>query len=183
MAEEVFMSSAARPSKIAAYGKGYELLRDALKQFPKEMWQYKPGPERWSIHEIIVHLADSEANSYVRCRRFIAEPGSRVLGYDENRWGDLLNYHGQNPEDALDLFRLLRRMSYFLVKDLPDAVWANTVDHSENGIMSMGDWLGIYTDHVAQHIQQMRATHAAWLAEKKGQRPDPETSLFKFSEK
>lgn len=174
------MTPAERQEKIAAYGEAYELLAGAMKQFPKEMWQYKPGPDRWSIHEIIVHLADSEANSYIRCRRFIAEPGSRVMGYDENRWGDLLNYHGQNPEDALELFRLLRRMSYFLVKGLPDAVWANTVDHSENGIMSMDDWLCIYTDHVAQHLQQMRATHAAWLAEKKGQRPDPDTSLFKF---
>jgi hypothetical protein len=174
------MTPAERQAKIAAYGEAYELLAGAMKQFPKEMWQYKPGPDRWSIHEIIVHLADSEANSYIRCRRFIAEPGSWVMGYDENRWGNSLNYHGQNPEDALELFRLLRRMSYFLVKDLPDAVWANTVDHSENGIMSMDDWLSIYTDHVAQHLQQMRATHAAWLAEKKGQRPDPETSLFKF---
>jgi len=60
------------------------------------MWQYKPGPDRWSIHEIIVHLADSEANSYIRCRRFIAERGSRVMGYDENRWGNSLNYHGRS---------------------------------------------------------------------------------------
>ena len=177
------MTPAERHAKIVAYGEAYDLLSGALKQFPKDMWQYKPGPDRWSIHEIIVHLADSEANSYIRCRRFIAERGSRVMGYDENRWGNSLNYHGQKPEDALELFRLLRRMSYFLIKDLPDAVWSHTVDHSENGIMSMDDWLGIYTDHVAQHLQQMRATHAAWLAEKKGQRPDPETSLFKFSEK
>lgn len=177
------MTNPERQSKIAAYGAAHERLLGALRQFPKEMWRYKPGPERWSIHEIIVHLADSEANSYVRCRRFVAEPGGRVLGYDENRWGDALNYHGQDPEDALELFRLLRRMSYELVKDLPDAVWSNTVDHSENGIMSMDDWLGIYTDHVTQHIQQMQATHAAWLAEKKGQRPDPERSLFEFSKK
>jgi hypothetical protein len=177
------MTDVERRSKITAYGAAHDLLMDALKQFPKEMWRYKPGPERWSIHEIIVHLADSEANSYVRCRRFVAEPGSRVLGYDENRWAEVLNYHGQSPEDALELFRLLRRMSYFLVKDLPDGAWANTVEHSENGLMSMDDWLGIYTDHVAQHIRQMQATHAAWLAEKKGQSPDPERSLFEFSKK
>jgi uncharacterized damage-inducible protein DinB len=57
------MNSKERHSKIAAYGAAHDLLMGALKQFPKEMWQYKPGPERWSIHEIIVHLADSEANS------------------------------------------------------------------------------------------------------------------------
>jgi hypothetical protein len=177
------MTPAERHSKIALYQQAHELLTGALNQFPKEMWQYKPGPDRWSIHEIIVHITDSEANSYIRCRRFIAETGKPVMAYDENRWADLLNYHGQNPEDALELFRLLRRMSHRLIKDLPEAVWSNTVDHPENGIMTMDDWLSVYTHHVPEHIQQMQATHAAWLAERKGQRPDPDTSLFKFSEK
>jgi DinB superfamily len=177
------MTPAERHSKIALYQQADELLTRALNQFPKEMWQYKPGPDRWSIHEIIVHIADSEANSYIRCRRFIAETGKTVMAYDENRWADLLNYHGQSPEDALELFRLLRRMSHRLIKDLPEAVWSNTVDHPENGIMTMDDWLSVYTNHVPEHIQQMQATHAAWLVERKGQQPDPDTSLFKLSEK
>ena len=177
------MTPAERHSKIVAYGEADERLIGALKQFPKEMWQYKPGPNRWSIHEIIVHLADSEANSYIRCRRFIAEPGASVMAYDENRWADLLNYHCQNPEEALELFRLLRRLSHRLIKDLPDAAWSNTVDHPENGIMTMDDWLGVYTSHVPDHIQQMRATHAAWTAENEGRRPDPDKSLFAFSKK
>jgi hypothetical protein len=177
------MSPAERHSKIALYQEAYELLNRALKQFPREMWQYKLGPDRWSIHEILIHIADSEANSYIRCRRFIAETGKPVMAYDENRWADLLNYHGQNPEDALELFRLLRKMSHRLIKDLPDAVWSNTVEHPENGIMAMDDWLRIYANHVPAHIQQMEATHAAWLAEEKGRRPDPDISLFEFSEK
>jgi len=177
------MTPAERHSKIIAYGQAYEWLSAALKQFPREMWQYKPGPERWSIHEIMVHLADSEANSYIRCRRFIAEPGAAVMAYDENRWADLLNYHGQDPEEALELFGLLRRMSHRLIKELPDAAWSNTVDHPENGIMTMDDWLGVYTSHVPDHIQQMQATHAAWTDEKKGRRCDPERSLFEFSKK
>ena len=172
------MTPAERHSKITLYQQAYEPLTGALNQFPKEMWQYKPGPDRWSVHEIIVHIADSEAKSYIRCRRFIAETGKPVMAYDESRWADLLNYHGQNPEDALELFRLLRRMSHRLIKDLPDAVWSNTVDHPENGIMTMEDWLSVYTHHVPEHVQQMQATHAAWLAERKGQPPDPDISLF-----
>jgi hypothetical protein len=175
------MTPAERHPKIAAYREAHELLAGALNQFPQEMWQYKPGPDRWSIHEIIVHIADSEVNSYIRCRRFIAEPGKPVMAYDENRWADSLNYRGQSPEDALELFRLLRRMNHQLIKDLPDTVWSNTVDHPENGVMTMDDWLNVYTNHVPEHIQQMQATHAAWLTERKGRRPDPNTSLFKSS--
>jgi hypothetical protein len=68
---------------IDSYGAAYEKLTAALPQFPREMWQYRAAPNGWTIHEIIVHIADSEANSYARCRRFIAEPGSTVMAYDE----------------------------------------------------------------------------------------------------
>jgi hypothetical protein len=80
------MTPQERKSKIRSYGKAYTELKQALRKFPKRMWKYKPAPERWSIHEIIVHLADSEANSYIRCRRFIAEPGKQVFGYDQDVW-------------------------------------------------------------------------------------------------
>ena len=60
------MTPAERHAKIAAYGEAYDLLAGALTKFPKEMWQYKPGPDRWSIHEILVHITDSEASIPIR---------------------------------------------------------------------------------------------------------------------
>ncbi len=44
-----------RQSKIKAYGAAYQTLVEGLKRFPKEMWQFRPAPDRWTIHEIIVH--------------------------------------------------------------------------------------------------------------------------------
>ena len=79
------MTSQERAKKIESYGNAYAVLVDALTRFPKEMWQFRDPHGCWSIHEHIVHIADSEANSYIRCRRFIAEPGESLSGYDENR--------------------------------------------------------------------------------------------------
>jgi hypothetical protein len=152
-----------RQNLIESYGAAYQLLTAALERFPREMWQFRPAPDLWTIHEIIVHIADSEVNSYVRCRRFIAEPGSAVLGYDENQWAHALHYHEQSPEAAIELFRWLRGLSYALIKDLPESTWANTVNHSENGLMTMDDWLTIYERHVRDHIAQMQAVYDAWL--------------------
>ena len=72
------MNSGMRRQQLESFGRAPALLSVALRQFPKKMWLYKPSADRWSIHEIILHLADSEASGYVRCRRFIAEPGSAV---------------------------------------------------------------------------------------------------------
>jgi len=58
----------------------------ALDRLPRELWQARPSPDDWTVHEIAVHLCDSEANSYVRLRKAIAEPGGAVAAFDEQRW-------------------------------------------------------------------------------------------------
>ena len=74
--------------KLESFGRGPALLSAALRKFPKKMWIYRPSPDRWSIHEIIQHLADREAIGYVQYRGFIAEPGSRALEFNASRWVD-----------------------------------------------------------------------------------------------
>jgi hypothetical protein len=146
---------------IDSYGSAYDQLVKALEQFPREMWHYK-APDGWSVQEILIHIADSEANSYIRCRRAIAEPGSAVLGYDEMAWSQKLDYAQQSAEDALELFRLLRSMSYKLIRNLPEPVWQHTIEHSENGTMTLVDWLRVYERHVPEHIAQMQTNFQAW---------------------
>lgn len=159
------MSPAERTLKIESYGRAYERLVAALERYPRSMWQWRPAPDRWTIHEIVVHIADSEANSYIRCRRFLAEPGSQVLGYDENAWARELRYHEQDPDAAVELFRWLRRQSHALIQNLPDSAWSSTVYHSENGLTVMDDWLITYDRHVLDHIAQMDAVYEDWKRE------------------
>ncbi len=156
------MNTKERQQKIESYGKAYDRLVAAIKDFPEEMWQFRPAPERWTIHEIIVHIADSEANSYLRCRRFLAEPGSTVLGYDEEKWARALDYHAQSTQDALELFKWLRYKTYTLIQNQPESVWSNTIFHNENGVMTMDDWLEVYERHIPDHIAQMQANFIDW---------------------
>jgi hypothetical protein len=157
------MTTTERNALIESYGNAYNLLQEALKEFPKEMWQWKPAPEKWSIHEVIIHIADSEANSFVRCRRFIAEPGSGVYGYDENKWAKKLDYHSQSTEESLELFRLLRKTTYDLIKTVEENIWKTaTVIHSENGVTSIEQWLKTYEEHIPVHIRQMKRNYDAW---------------------
>ena len=161
----MILSPIARKQKIESYGNAYTLLVAALKQFPQEMWTFKPQ-EGWSIHQIIVHLTDSEANSFVRCRRLIAEPGSSVLGYDEMLWARALEYESQSPEVAVELFKWLRRASYELIMQQPDSIGTHTVVHTENGLMTFDDWLDVYDRHVPEHVAQMQRVFAEWKESK-----------------
>jgi hypothetical protein len=162
------MTPEERSKIIESYGMAYQALLAALQRFPKEMWQFKPAPDAWSIHEMIVHIADSEVSSYIRCRRLIVEPGSIVVGYDQDKWAQELDYHSQSAEDALELFKYLRNSSYLLIQDLPAATWSNTVEHTERGTLSMDDWLKIYEHHIPAHIEQMQANYDVWQKQRKG---------------
>ena len=158
------MTSETRKQKIESYGNAYSVLTDALKQFPREMWQFRDEHGCWSIHEHVVHVTDSEANSYIRCRRLIAEPGRTLMDYDENRWATALDYHEQDIDDTLNLFKWLRGKSYTLIKSLPESVWANTAYHPENGDTTLDDWLDTYEAHVREHVEYMQQNLAAWRA-------------------
>jgi hypothetical protein len=154
-----------RAHKLEVYGRAYDELVAGLREFPREMWDYRAAVDPWTIHEIVVHITDSEANSFVRCRRFIAEPGKDVIAYDENGWNKALNYSAQSPEDAIELFRWLRGNTYKLAKTLPESAWANTVYHPENGTMTLDDWLDVYECHVRDHLEQMRRIYEEWKAD------------------
>ena len=156
------MNATERSARIVSYGQAYETLTTALKDFPKEMWDWRAAHDPWTIRQIVVHITDSEANSFVRFRRAIAEPGSGVLNYDEMQWADGLRYADQDPDDALQLFKWLRGNTYKLVRMLPESAWANTVQHSVIGSMTLEQLLDMYERHVPEHIEQMQRIHAAW---------------------
>ncbi len=157
------MSTETRAQKIESYGSAYETLVAGLERFPREMWDFRAEPGSWSIREHVVHITDSEVNSYVRCRRFIAEPGQPLMAYDQDIWASALDYSSRNTDDALDLFRLLRRQTYAIVRSLPESAWANTCYHPENGDMTLDDWLDVYDAHIPEHLGGMQENYDAWL--------------------
>ena len=119
------MTPEERKSKIASYGGAYETLLDGVCQFPEEMWDFRDEHGCWSTEEHIIRITDSEANSYLRCHRFIAEPGQPLMACDENAWGAVPGYSGQEPRQSMELFRLLRHQTHTPIKTLPENTWAN----------------------------------------------------------
>ncbi len=156
------MNQAERLEKIEIYGRGIVDLENALKEFPREMWQYKPSPTDWSIHEQIIHIADSETNAFIRFRRAVAEPGSGVYGYDQDQWANVFDYHNRSIDTALNVTRWVRQSTYDILKTLPESIFTNTVQHSQNGTMTLDDVLDTYAAHIPGHIDQMRGVYESW---------------------
>ena len=157
------MNSVECRQKIELYGAGFALLSAALADLPREAWQHRPAPAEWCIHEIVVHLADSESMAALRARKLITEPGSWLMGYEEARWADALQYSAQNADNALRIIQLVRQTTYELLRTLPDAAFDHAVRHEEYEQPYTFDmWLDIYSRHIPEHIEQIQRAREAW---------------------
>jgi hypothetical protein len=150
-------------SKIKLYGKGYELLIETLKTLPKKMLKFKPAPNEWSVHEILIHLADSETNAALRARLLVAEPGRPVMAYDQDAWAVKLNYLDQDINDALKMVKYARKSTYQLLKSLPEEVFENSIIHPEfDKPYTFTMWLTVYSEHIPGHIEQIKKNYELW---------------------
>ena len=118
----------------------------------------KADKEGWTPRQVIHHLADSEAQSYSRLRRLIAEPGSLIQGYDENKWAESskLGYKSEGVQSSLEVFKAVRQASYELIKRLSEKDLEISGTHSESGAYSVGKWIKTYTNHPLDHANQIR---------------------------
>jgi hypothetical protein len=116
----------------------------------------------WSARQVIHHMADSEAQSYARLRRLVAEPdGSVIQGYDEGAWAECekLGYKDAPVENSIAVFAAVRAGSLDVIKRLEESDLAKFGEHSERGKFTVETWVTIYTKHPHDHGDQLaRAT-------------------------
>jgi hypothetical protein len=114
--------------------------------------------EGWTPRQVIHHVADSEAQSYARLRRLIAEPGTIIQGYDEGKWAanSTLGYSESDVASAIAIFTAVRNSSHQLILRLSQAQLENSGTHSESGAYSIRTWLDTYTNHPKDHADQIK---------------------------
>lgn len=116
-------------------------------------------PDGWSARQIVHHLADSEAQSYARLRRLLAEPAGVVIqGYDEDAWARsaALGYTELPIEHALAVFRAVRAATADVIARMGDADLERYGEHTESGHYDMRTWFTNYVAHPRDHAEQLR---------------------------
>lgn len=134
-----------------------EFLKVAKQLSESELDSSKSGS--WTARQVIHHVADSEAQSYARLRRLIAEPGTQIQGYDEARWGEneTLGYKYLPIDNSLAVFKAVRASSLVIIKRLNLNQLGNSGTHSESGEYTVTTWLETYVRHPLEHAEQIRS--------------------------
>lgn len=112
----------------------------------------------WSARQVIHHMADSEAQSYARLRRLLAEPeGSIIHGYDEGAWAECktLGYEDLPIENSLAVFKSVRAASLDVLNRVTETDLEKFGMHTESGKYTLATWIKTYSKHPVDHGQQI----------------------------
>jgi len=144
-----------RAALVTQYGRGYAEIAAALEGATDAELDHVPTGVGWTARQIVHHLADGEATSYVRLRRLLAEDRPVIQAYDEEEFARRLRY--DRPIAAsLAVIAAVRQSSADLLATLTEDDWRRQGVHSESGPYSITTWLEIYAAHGRDHAAQIR---------------------------
>jgi uncharacterized damage-inducible protein DinB len=140
-------------SLIEAYAAAPARLRAAVAGLSREELTARPGPGKWSILEVVVHITDSDAISIDRMKRILTEDDPPLLYADETAYVDRLFTHEQDLEDALVLLEVGRRQWAKVLRKLPDAAFDRKGIHNRRGPVTLGGMVASYVAHIDDHLE------------------------------
>jgi hypothetical protein len=142
-----------QPLKIqAASAKKLERL---LKGVPAAKLRKRPAADKWSVAEIMAHLADSEIVTGFRLRQILGTPGAPIPAYDQDAWAKACRYEKRDARKALEQFRVLREANLELLKTLTSEQWQHHGMHSERGAETIERLVKLIAGHDLNHTQQI----------------------------
>lgn len=145
---------------IQAYADGPRLLEDAVAGILDDERRFTPGPEHWSIHENVVHVADCDIVGASRMRYVIAQPGATLVSFDQEKWAKALDYRSQPLDEALAMFRAVRASTAAMLRSAPAEAWEQVGINTEAGPQTL-EWLvEHFADHVPYHLRTIAKRRA-----------------------
>ncbi len=130
-------------------------LSAVVKDVPRDRLGMPEAAGKWSIREVVQHLADSELNGSIRFRMVLAQDRPPLIGYDQDLWAERLHYSQSNVDEALAEFTSLRRANIRLFERATDADRTRVGIHSERGEESLGHMMKLYAAHDLVHLRQI----------------------------
>src|ERR1700722_10292781 len=138
---------------IDAYEHSVLKLRGAVAGLPAEKMKAFPVPGTWSIHQIVIHVVDSDIVGADRMKRIIAMDNPPLPSYDESLFTERLAYHEQSIDAALEMMRLSSRQMAKVLRALPESALNRKGIHSEVGELTLKQMLERMIKHVDHHLK------------------------------
>lgn len=118
-------------------------------------------PGKWSIGQVLQHLADSDLVWGWRLRLILAQDRPPLTGYDQDKWADRLGYANIDPRESVATFSILRKGNLRLVDGATPEDLQRVGVHVERGEESLAHQLKLYAGHDILHLNQLERIRTA----------------------
>jgi hypothetical protein len=144
-------------SLLERFRRGPELIALVMTGVYGDEEDFVPAPGKWSIRQVLAHLADSEVACGWRLRMVIAQENAALTAYDQEAWARHLGYSQRKPKTSLESFRRGRAENYELLRELPEAVYDERAGmHEEAGRMTLRELVERNANHTENHARQIQ---------------------------
>jgi DinB superfamily len=137
---------------IDQYSAGGQQLRNAYQGLNKEQLFAVPIPKTWSLHQIAVHMMDSDLIGSDRMKRIACMDKPLLVGYDETGFSNLPGSEEIDVEEAIDIFVQNRKVTAKVLSKLPDSAFERYGIHTEKGKVTLEEMVAIYISHLDGHL-------------------------------
>jgi hypothetical protein len=146
-------------------------LRKLLKGLTEKQLGRRPAPGKWSIREIVSHLADGEVILGSRYRLVAAHDRPAIPGYDQDLFVERLGVANATTEELLADFEMARAVNLGLLLRLPDEAFERVGIHSERGEESIATMVAMYAGHDRIHLGQIETIRTGLFPPKTKRKP------------
>jgi DinB superfamily len=136
-------------------------LEPLLEGVPASRVRERPAPGKWSIGEIVSHLADTELVGGYRIRMILGAPGTTIQAFDQDAWVVALHYDKRDVRESLDQFRVLREANLSLLRTITPEQWRQYGMHAERGQETIETIVRMFAGHDVNHLRQIERLLAA----------------------
>ncbi|MEH7393432.1 DinB family protein [Bacillus sp. JJ1474] len=147
---------------IEKYSRGYTMLRESIKELSEEEIRFKPGKDKWSIHQIIIHITDSELVSTHRLKKVLSESEPLLTSPDQNAWANSLDYEQLDREQYLLLFKILRSSMLPIIRNLTTEQFDRVGVYADAGRFTFKELLEFRVQHIQGHLDQIERVKKAF---------------------
>ncbi|MBM2840045.1 MAG: hypothetical protein HW412_573 [Bacteroidetes bacterium] len=153
------------PLKILA--RTTKRLRKLTKGLKKKQVRHQPAPGKWSIVQIVSHLADTELVLAWRLRMVLAQAGSPLTAMDQDKWANNMKYEENDLDEQLKMFTVVRECHLAIWNSLGEDDWEKFGMHEERGKETVARIVQHYAGHDINHLNQIEAIRSSFKKGKK----------------
>lgn len=131
-------------------------IATAVSGLPEKVLNFKPTPDKWSIREILAHLADVELVYGFRMRQMLSENSSTITPMNQDAWAQKMGYNETSAPESIAQFGLLRRSNLRLLRRIKPADLKRGAFHPEiQRELTLEELLGRIAKHGSSHLEQI----------------------------